>query len=206
MTRRHHSIGALLLALGLILSNAAALRADENLLPGGTEADHAELRAALLKVTEAINESRFEEMKPLLYKKFSMTLINQELVTTIEELDDFLKRWFTGPDRLIKSHKMVPEANELTQIIDGRFAVARGTNKETYEMMRGVSFTFNSRWTATLVKDEGQWKLVAIHNGIDFTDNPVLRAAASSAPYFAGGGLVIGILGTMLIGRLRRRS
>lgn len=200
--RRSGTLLYAVLALATLSLSAGA----EELLPGGSEADHQELREALAKVTDAINESRFEEMKPLLYKKFSMTLINQEQITSEADLDDFLKRWFTGPDRLIKSHKMEPEANELTQIIDGRFAIARGTNRETYEMMRGVNFTFNSRWTASLVKDEGKWKLAAIHNGIDFTDNPVLRAAAASAPYFGAGGFALGVLGTMLVGRLRRRG
>lgn len=207
MTSRSRIAGACALMLAaLAVAPASRAQVLETVAQaGGTEADHTALREALKQATAAINDAKFDALKPLLYRKFSMTMINQELVGTPAELDDFLKRWFTGPNRLVKSHKMVPAVNELTQIIDGRVGIARGTNDETYEMMRGVSFTFKSRWTATLVKDEGTWKLAAIHSGIDFTDNPVLRAAAGSATWFGFGGLITGVLGTALVSRLLRR-
>ena len=76
---------------------------------------------------------------------------------------------------------MDAEADELAQIYTGTFAVARGSTKERYELADGRGFDMQGRWTATAIKEDGQWKVLAIHTGTNFLDNPVINAIERNA-------------------------
>jgi hypothetical protein len=53
----------------------------------------------------------------------------------------------------------------MAQIYTATFAVARGSTKERYELADGRGFDFDGRWTATAIRDNGQWKVLAVHAG-----------------------------------------
>jgi hypothetical protein len=62
-----------------------------------------------------------------------------------------------------------------------------------------------SRWTATLVQNQGRWQIQSLHAGVNILDNPILTAA-SQVPYlWALGGLVLGLLSGWMLGRGRSR-
>ena len=67
-----------------------------------------------------------------------------------------------------------------------------------------------SRWTATVIKDGGQWKLLTIHAGTNFLDNPVLAGIEQLSKTYgavgAGGGLILGAFMGFLLGRLRKNT
>jgi hypothetical protein len=68
-----------------------------------------------------------------------------------------------------------------------------------------------TRWTATVIKDtDGKWRILTLHIGTDFLDNPILAVAENSTKYFAmaGGaaGLVLGLLIMFLWGRSRKAA
>jgi membrane associated rhomboid family serine protease len=68
-----------------------------------------------------------------------------------------------------------------------------------------------TRWTATVVKDtDGQWRILALHIGTNFLDNPILNVAESALKNFAIAGalagLIIGWLLTFLYMRRRKVS
>ena len=70
-----------------------------------------------------------------------------------------------------------------------------------------VLFELENRWTATLVKEDGAWKIAAYHVSGNIADNPLLSIAKQSV-YWVGGlclaiGVVVGSLGTVF---LRRRG
>ena len=64
------------------------------------------------------------------------------------------------------------------------------------------------RWSATVVKEGGEWKVALAHVGTDFLDNPVLEGVKGFAKNLglgAGvGGVVVGLVLGWLIGRGRR--
>lgn len=167
--------------------------------------DHEQLRALLTNLTEAINAGRFDQLGQFLYEPFSATMINQETITSREELDAYFEKWVTGEGALVKSITMAPAADELTVIYDGKYGTVRGSSKDAYELETGNSYSLTSRWTATMIKDGGQWKILTVHSGINFIDNPVLAAAKESLTLFTAGGVAGGVLGTLILCWLFRR-
>lgn len=195
-----------MLAAALLLSSAATEAADSKT---GSEADHAELRTLLTSITDAINVGDIKILTPHLHQPFSATLIDQQLVTTPAELQTYFDEWVGGEGAFIRKVVITPEVDALTEIYDGKFGIARGGNLEQYDLATGKSYTLKSRWTATVIKDDGKWKLLALHTGVNFVDNPVMAAVAGEGVTFGlvGGaaGLLAGLLLSWGYGRSRRR-
>jgi hypothetical protein len=104
--------------------------------------------------------------------------------------------------------QMQAEADELSQIYTGTYAVARGSTQERYELADGRSFDMRGRWTAVAAKEDGQWKVVAVHSGTNFLDNPVITAIEKSTATVGAGGLAVGLVLGLALGFLagRRRA
>jgi ketosteroid isomerase-like protein len=175
----------------------------------GQAADHDALRKLKAGVVGAINSRDLRAMDRILHQPFMVTVITQDSFTDTGALQAYYDGLFSRKLLRIARITMEAEADELSQIHTGTFAVARGTTKEVYEMADGRRFDMRGRWTATAIKDEGQWKLLAIHDGTNFLDNPVLTAVEKGTlPFGIGGlavGLALGLFAGFLAGRRRAR-
>ncbi len=174
----------------------------------GTEADHMALRDLKDQVTTAINARDMPAAEKLLHKPFLATVVTQESFNSFEPLKNYFESLYTRTFLGINSIKITADVDELSQIYEGTYAVARGGTKEVYEMKDGRTFALDGRWTAVNAKTEAGWKVLAIHSGVNFLDNPVIGAIEASLIWFAVGGFVAGLLlgGLLVWFMLRRRA
>ena len=175
----------LVFALLLMLSTGAVAATNT-----GTEADHDQLRQLLKTTQEAVNSDRPEMLQAFLHKDYVITMMNQELVTQDKSLKQLFYDWFKKPGAILKSMHIEPEATIKSNIYEGRFGFSYGTSVDTYELSDGRRFTFNSKWTATMIKEGEEWKLVALHIGVDPIDNPLIDGYRSALGF---GGVMIEI-------------
>ncbi|GEM_PF-729429 len=160
------------------------------------EQDHEELRLLLKSARDAANAKNFDALKPLFYEKFSITTVDQKTFTNLEDFKAYFVGMFTGDKAPLKSITFNPEADTLTEFIGDNMGVSRGSSNDTYAFTDGDTRTMTSRWTATLIKDNGRWKIVNLHFGTNLVDNPVVNTMKSylyKVGGIAGGvGLLIG--------------
>ena len=170
--------------------------------------DHDELRALLKLFTQSFNSRNIDPLLPHLHKDFSVTMVNQDVVTTSKDLKGYIDKQFNAPGSPLKDVKIEPEADIRTVMFNGRFGINRGRSTDIYTLKDGRVFTLQTRWTGTAIHDEGRWKVLNAHIGLNILDNPILDAqeklkwvwtAAGTA-----GGLIVGILGTLLLTRRKR--
>ncbi len=182
--------------------------------PVGTEPDHADhedLRAMLKGATTAINEQRFGEVSQFFHPQLRVTTVNQEVIVKPEGLEPYFRSW-VGKGQYVDTMKMTMEADELTEFHGegaSRFGICRGKGVEDYRLTDGRHLLLDTRWTATVVKDpQGQWKILALHLGTNFYDNPIVAQfqAAATKTGIGGliGGLLVGGLAGFLLGRRRK--
>ena len=174
--------------------------------PASDAADHEALRTLKTEVVNAINTRNVQSMDTLLHKPFMSTLISQDSFTDIPRLKAYFDDLFTRPVLRINKMTMEAEVDEPSWIYTGTFAVARGSTKEIYELGDGRTYTIPGRWTATMIKDNGQWKVLAAHTGVNFIDNPVMTAVEKSTMYFGAGGVAVGAVIGFLLGFFIRRK
>jgi hypothetical protein len=68
----------------------------------------------------------------------------------------------------------------------------------------GKEFEFNSRWTATLVKENGRWLLASYHVSLNALDNPLINGAKKSLMWAVVAAGVIGLVAGLLIGKRKK--
>lgn len=193
------------LAAALLLSSACAFAAETE-PPAADKKDHEQLRALLATFTEAFNTRNLDPLLPHLHPNFSLTMVNQDVVTHPTQLRGYLAKQFDGPDAPLKDVKIKPEADVLTVFVDGRIGINRGSSLDTYTLADGRVITLNTRWTGTAVKEGDTWKVLNAHIGLNAIDNPILDAMAKLKWMWAGGALAVGLLAGFLAGRMTARK
>ncbi len=173
------------------------------------EADHAiheELRDLLSGIEAAVNSERYGDLAQYFHENLTITPINQEVISTRAGIEPYFNKWF-GPGGYLKSIKMTLEADDLTEFYaDGGIGIVRGSGDEDYVLSDKRTFHMKTRWTATVILDsDGKWRILALHIGTDFLDNPILSVAEDSAKYFGAGGAIAGLLLGLLVAFVWRR-
>ncbi|WP_336219460.1 hypothetical protein [Citrobacter amalonaticus] len=174
------------------------------------EAIHRELRQAMVLVESAINSGEYDKMLPVLSNDLRATPITQEFIHGKEEIAPYFGKWF-GKDKFLKSLNISLSADTQTELsTDRTWGVVYGKGREKYSLNDGRSYDIPTRWTATVVLEEGHWKIRTIHFGANFVDNPLINEATQAinkVMYGAGvGGLLVGlILGFFLFRRKGKR-
>jgi hypothetical protein len=168
--------------------------------------DHDELRAMLKTVAGALNSRNLEPLSPLFHEKFSITTVDQQVFTNLEEFKTYFNGLFAGDQAPLKSVTFNPVADELTEFVGENIGLSRGSSTDAYVFSDGETRVMTSRWTATLYKENGKWKVLNVHIGANLFDNPVI-AALKGWLYKAGIGA--GLAGLLLgfgLARLMRRK
>ena len=180
----------------VLLSVASVLAAQET-----DEAIHNELRELLSGIEEAVNTESYDELSQYFHDSAHITTINQEVISSSAEIAPYFEKWF-GEGGYLKSLKMDLEADALTEFYaDMTVGVVRGSGDEDYVLSDTRFFPMKTRWTATVSKtDAGEWRILTLHIGTNFLDNPILSMAEGSVKNAATGAGVVGLLLGLVIG------
>ncbi len=201
MTTILKQLGLLLTLLLCVFGSLSAAAADEN-----READHAALRALRDKITQAIDRQDIKALASCFAKEFAFTAVNQTVLTNETQMQEFFDQMFHSKDALVTSMKTEPKADILTRFVDANTGVCYGSSKDTYTMKTGKVVEMNVRWSATVVKENGEWKVAIAHVGTDFLSNPVLEGVEKFTKVVGLVAGVVGLLVGLLAGRLLGRA
>jgi len=203
MVRNLKTLALVLMTLISAVGTLQARAAEDN-----READHVALRALRDKVATAIDKQDMKALASCFAKDFAFIAVNQTLLTNETQVQEFFDRMFRSSEALVSSLKTEPKADIPTRFLDANTGICYGTSKDTYTMKSGKAVEMNVRWSATVVKENGEWKVALAQVGTDFLDNPVLdgvKAFATKLGIGAGiGGLVVGLVIGWLLTRGKR--
>lgn len=167
---------------------------------------HEELRGLLDGIETAINNEEYGALAQYFHEDLRITTINQEVMASRSDIEPYFVKWF-GPGGYLKKLDMKLEADALTEFYaDKTIGVVRGSGEEDYVLSDKRFFPMKTRWTATVIKDtDGKWRILTLHIGTNFLDNPILSMAEGSVKYTGIGGAVGGLVLGLLIGVFWRR-
>lgn len=155
---------------------------------------HEELRVVRLAIIDAIKKGDIDNVIQHVHPDAVITWQNSEVCRGQKGLKDFFERMGKNS---FKGYKVPPTPDELTILHGGDTGISFGETVAEYHLL-GKGYELKSRWTATLVKENGKWLLAAYHLSMNVLDNPILTAAKGGLYVGAVVALVIGIL----IGRI----
>lgn len=162
------------------------------------QAIHNELRQLLQTVTAAINTQDYDKMLPVISDHASITPITAHFLENKQAIVPYIDSFF-GKDKFIKSFNVNFTPDELTELsADKTWGISHGSGLEHYILNDGREYDIKTRWTATLVLENNQWKIKTMHISTNFLDNPILdeTSAAIKKMLILGaiGGLVVGLI------------
>jgi ketosteroid isomerase-like protein len=164
------------------------------------DAAHNELRALRTEVIEAITKGDFDSVLRHVHTNVVITWQNNEVCRGHKGLLDFFNRM--GKDAF-KGYKVPPTPDELTILYGGDTGISFGHTVAQYTIV-GKTIEMTSRWTATLVKENGHWLLASYHVSANLLNNPLLNAAKSGLYLAAGVALVAGLVIGLLLGKRKK--
>lgn len=182
------------------------------ILPGGPalaaqDDPHAEDRAALIQVfhamEDAINAQDVERMLVQMTPDATVTWLNGETSRGHDEIRAYYNRMVKGPERYIDKYTTAARIGAHARFY-GDVAVADGSMRDTFQPVSRAPFSLDSRWSSVSVKQDGQWKVAALHLSANVFTNDLMAEAKSAAVKTGIGGAVAGLVLGLLIAWLRK--
>lgn len=183
--------------LTLALFTLAPLRAQD------AETTQAAIHALRETLTEAINKADWDAMAACLHPDVVITYQNAEVARGRADVKAYQQKMTTGPEAILASFRAAVKQDALTILPGGTAALATGSSVETYDMVHGSDLILNGRWTATVVKADGQWLVAALHCSADLFKNPIVAATKKAGTTASIGSIIIGLIAGWFIGRKR---
>jgi len=192
------------LALLLALPLAAFAQPD----PADPHAADRQLLLKILSEVEAsINSQSLDRMVQQMDPNATVVWANGEVSRGPAEVLAYYDRMVKGPDRILTRYTTAAKLSGHARFLgDGSVAIADGSMEdEFFPIIRGP-FKLSSKWTATIQKANGEWKIVSLHLSANVFNNVLLDEAKSALLYTSGGGLLGGAIFGFFLGRRRRKS
>lgn len=171
---------------------------------------HDELRKLRDRLIAAYEKRDMDAMLNEVADDVVITWQNGERNEGHQEFKDFYDRMMNGDSRVVMDVSSTVEVDADSVLYEDDTAVARGTLSDKFSLADGSNFTLDSKWTATVVKQDGQWKVASYHVSANIFDNPMLDTAKAYLGSAALIGSVIGGLAGLalgwILGRMFRRK
>jgi uncharacterized protein (TIGR02246 family) len=170
------------------------------------EAVHNELRALRDGLLDAISKGDIEKELSYFHPNAVITWHNAEVSRGRDGARAYMDRMLNGPNKVVESYKADVNVDELTILYGGDTGISFGSAIEHFKMANGKTMDLPARWSATLVKENGQWLIANLHASDNLFDNPLLNAAKGALYWVGGVGLLLGLLVGFFLGRRGRRA
>ncbi|HEY7498554.1 MAG TPA: DUF4440 domain-containing protein [Vicinamibacterales bacterium] len=193
-----------LLASGMVVLALAAGGGGRT--PQAEDPAHAELRALRDSLVDAVNKRDVSRVLNHLHPDVVVTWQNAEVSRKPDGVRAYLTRMLEGPNRIVDEFSTTPSVDELTILYGGDAGVAFGSSRDRFKLRAGQSFEVTSRWTATVVRQDGRWLIASFHASVNMFDNPLVAGVRTLAMAAGAGALVVGLVLGWLIGRRRARA
>lgn len=162
---------------------------------------HDELRTLRTEIVDAITRGDIVTVLKHVHPDVVITWQDNQVCRGKDGLMEFFEK---RGKNTFKGYKVPPTPDGLTLLHGGDTGISTGETVATYTLL-GKQHEMRSRWTATLVKLDGQWLLAGYHISMNVLDNPLLNTAKNSLYVAAGVALLLGT-GIGIILSRRRKS
>lgn len=170
---------------------------------------HAEDRKQLLKlmheVEAAINEQNIDRMLTQFADNATVTWLNAEVSRGKSEIKAYYQRMVGGEQAILKKYLTKAQLAAPARFY-GDIAVADGTTADEFFPWKRSVFKFDSRWSGTMARIDGQWKLVSLHLSTNVFTNPLIVEYEQMLWYLGIGAFAAGLALTFIAMKFLRRS
>ena len=183
------------------------------------DAEEAQIHKDLIRLRDeaaaALNEQDIDKLLEFVHPDVVFTApypkVGEEVRRGKSGVKAYFDELFTGPSRRAESMKSEITVDDTSLIYGGDTAIAWGSSRDTYKMVDGSTLLVPSRWSGTLVRQDGKWLIAEFHVSVNMFNNPLLEPAVRQTAWMSGGiaavvGLLLGAGAMALLRRPRSRG
>lgn len=170
---RFRSMLPLMSSVLILQLSLVAVAQDDN--GADEEQVHDEIRALRDGALEAYDNKDIEQLLTYLHPDVVVTVQNAETLHGHQEVREFHERMSVGDNSKVVSTSSVFKVDDLSMLYGDDTAIAVGSTDDEFKLRSGMEFSLQSRWTASMVKEDGKWLVNAFHVSADVFDNGVSR-------------------------------
>jgi ketosteroid isomerase-like protein len=190
-------------AAALLLFLTAPLLAQTPPVPTTAQL-HDELRRMRDEILAAIDKGDVEGVLVHLHRNVIFTPMNAEVCRGPEQVRAYFDKMMKGPGRIVDRVHFDLKVDALTDFY-GDTGIAYGSSDDRYKLKNGMDFAIHTRWTCSLVRENGRWLITSFQSTANVFDNPILDATAKRRGWFlAGIAAIVGLILGVLLARRRR--
>ena len=187
-------IAGLLLAVLTVSGKIYAAQADPR------AEDRKQLLYLMAEVETGINEQNIDRMLAQMDDNATVTWLNAEVSRGKADIKAYYQRMVGGEHAILKKYLTKAKLGAPAKFY-GDIAVADGTTADEFFPWKRAVFKFDSNWSGTMAKIDGQWKLVSLHLSTNVFNNPLLDEYKETLWYVGAGAFVAGLVVMFLIMR-----
>ncbi len=142
--------------------------------PAMVEQLHQELRALRATMERALNERDIDTLVAHVDDDVVFTTMNGDVARGPDAIREYFSKMMEGDTPIVNSITTHFKPESLSILHEDDVAVAYGHSEDLYELTSGKRFAIDGRWSATMLRRDGQWKVASFHYSANIFDNPVL--------------------------------
>jgi hypothetical protein len=134
---------------------------------------HDQLRKLRTNVEAATAAGDWQSLTQFLTSQVIVTWLDGTQSHGPAAVVEYLESKSGGPDPIVEKFSLTTDVKELSDLYGENTATAYGTATSNF-VLRGRELSISGPWSATMVRENGQWKLAALSASVGAFDNPVL--------------------------------
>lgn len=135
---------------------------------------HQGLRRLQAIMEKALNARDIDTIVAHVDERVVFTTMNGDVVRGRKGVRDYFARMMEGPNKVVESVTSHFEADDLSLLHGKGLAVAFGHTNDHYVLVGGEAFDIQARWSGTILRKNGAWRIASFHYSASIFDNPVL--------------------------------
>ena len=191
---------SIIMTLCLFALIPATIAAENN----ANEAERKLLRSILTDFETSLNEKNLTKMLSHLDENAVMSFMTTETAVGKDAIVAFYDKMFEGPNAPLLDQK-TKASIDGEAIFHGNTIVASGRTQDVFTLKDGTVYEFDTRWVATVVKKNGNWKVVSVDFSVDPFKNVVLDEVQAKVWTYSSAALIAGLLIAFFAGRMRKK-
>ena len=136
--------------------------------------DRGELKVILSDIQNALNTFNMDALLMPLSDSVTISFMTTEVVVGKTQIKEYYSKMFENEDSPLSKYTTQATIDAPARF-HGDTAVAHGRAQDVYTLKDGGTYQFNTRWTATAIKDSGKWEVLSINFSVDTFDNIVIE-------------------------------
>ena len=167
------------------------------------ESEAADLATSL---ADSIGSGDFARAGTLLAPDVVVTFQNGDVSRGRDDAVKYANGMFNGQGALVQAYSGAPVVTGVATV-DESTRVVTGTSTDRMTLSSGAPMVLETRWTATIARRDGAWKIASLHLSTNMLDNPIIEKMKTTSYLLGAFGLVMGItIGIGVSMLLRRRA